>query len=668
MKAYQNESRGWATLAQVSAISLMLLGSLTMALIHNIRSLDSQTRAQTKQDYAQKERALLSALLHIVPNKAIGAMQRGSANNAENYTWEAIFEEAVLAANVEQSVDSTFLKGLGLSDAILANTGDSALDSVRDLVSAPVRTYSGSRGLVNGGNWYEYYMLFDSDIHDKIPAPLRLSYSDYVLDKTYPIISPEKLHVYNYNYHDPQYYKGLHVSTDAYPLYNLLRYPDVKFGYRKPGELFVAKRNWWIFSLEFGKSNEARSGIPAVKKDYVLSIYEVPSQLPLSSSALMKVGNFSDGVKWRNIDINGGLYADTLQTEGEVEIGQGSLSARNSIDLSDSTRIDGKTIEGDFDDLGKREKRALAADTDFYEASTGGNVGRVAFIPLNVGESFLERESDGSRNERISPTGWNDYTRGANQAAMRVEIHALHPGEAELPLAMRFHYKNTYGGTSQKTYITGIDWPLELLDPWDRFPFRLDLIQGLRPAFVLRLDKLPDFLESLPGAAGIEVNNSIYLHLDFVLPTVIPDISLLNTDLAITLREGEDMSEYSNGFSIVTSQTLFIADSLNKVPVTPPANSGLPSDAVYYPPVSLFAKDKRFGESLHGERPLMVGGQLSSLKTQSGDVFNPLDLKNAKGDRIEARKINADLVSLNSPAELPPIHLMNWMVTIEQLH
>jgi len=36
--------------------------------------------------------------------------------------------------------------------------------------------------------------------------------------------------------------------------------------------------------------------------------------------------------------------------------------------------------------------------------------------------------------------------------------------------------------------------------------------------------------------------------------------------------------------------------------------------------------------------------------------------------RLNANNLHADLISLRSPAELPPIYLMNWLVTIEEIH
>ncbi len=666
---HRGSNSGYATLAVVSAISLVLLSMLTFSLVGNMSSFDSQISAQLKQDFSQKEDAVLSALLHIVPNKAIGAMQEGSGSNSALYTWETIFEDALSLANAEQAADSAILTSLSLSSAITANTGDTLFDSVADFVAAADETPHGSDELVNGGNWWEYIMLFNATHGNKIPAPLRLSYDHYQLDKEYPIISFEKLHVYNYEHHNERYYKGLNVSTDSYPLYNLLEYPDVKFGYKRPGDLFVGKRNWWIFSLTFGGHNQDQTGIPPVTKSYVLSIYEIPSQLPLSAASGMSVGQFADGSAWENVNLAGGMYADSVQTQGTVALSEGSISARKSVSLSSTTSVQGTTLNSNFDDMGSRETRALQSSSDFYDASTSGNVGKVAFIPINPGADFLKLESDGSASDRISPTGWNMYSRGAEQAKMRVEVREMVSTSAQTPLSIRFHYIDTSGDRQYVDYTRGTNWPAEIETGGDTFPFQTDSLENGRTALVVNLDRIPTFLTTISGAGDPTVNDSIYLYPNHAETTVVePSVPSLDTDLAVTLRGGKDLTPYSNGFSVITDMRLYIAETLNDVATTPPINSGLPSGSDYYPPMSLFAPEKRFGESITIDHPVNLRGQLSSLKTDSSDTFNPMELIRADDTRVDSDMLNADLIDLNSPAELPPIHLMNWLVTIEEIH
>ena len=444
----------------------------------------------------------------------------------------------------------------------------------------------------------------------------------------------------------------------------------MKFGYKKPGEYFVAKRNWWVFSLHFGSHNQDRTGIPPVRKDYVLSIYEIPSQVPLSASTLMKVGKFADGDTWGNVSIDGSLVAERLQTEGSVVVSNGAVSARKSLNVSGSTVVDGTTVTSNFDELGQREARATqAGESDFYAASVGGNVGKVAFIPINRGSDTLLNTSDGNRSERISPTGWNQYSQAAPKAGMTLEIRRMSSSTNQMPTEIRLRYRNSSNSTVTATYIRGTNWPTEQQPGGSSFPFQTDELDNTRKALIVHMDRLPAFINGLSNSGGMSRNHSLYIFPRANQSTVaIPSIPSLETDMAVSLRGGANLSAYTAGFSLVSRYRVYIADTLNNVPVPVPANSGLPAGHTYYPPLSIFAPEKRFGESLTIQHSVQMSGQLNSLKTGANDTVNPLELMGGGDQRLSADKIDANLTSLKSPAELPPIHMMNWLVTIEEIH
>lgn len=661
--------RGYATMAVVSSISLLILAMLGYNYLGSLRSIDFQARAQVKQDYSQKEDAILNALIHIVPNKAIGAMRQGSASNAANFTWDTIFREALNVANAEQSISPQLINSLNLSNAARGNSGDTTFTAISQVALAPVATHDGTSNRVNGGNWWEYLMLGDARIGPRMPAALQLSYSDYLLDKQYPIVSLSKTHV-------DWYTKGLGLSPNNYPLYNLIQYPDVKFGYKKPGEFFVAKRNWWVFSLHFGSHNQQRTGIPPVRKDYVLSIYEIPSQVPLSASSLLRVGQFADGTNWQNVTMDGALVADRLQTDGNVTVTNGAVSARRGLNLVGQTVVDGKIIRKDFDDLGRRESLATetqtganTSDSNFYEASVGGNVGKVAFIPINRGTETLLNTTDGLRSERIAPTGWNRYSLAGRQTQMTLEIMRMSDATIQLPTQIRLTYRNTSNGLVSVTYTRGTNWPTEQETGGSAFPFQTGELDNTRDALIVNMDRLPAFINSLSNSGGMARNNSLYIFPTTGEPTVVqPSIPSLSTDMAVSIRGGSDLSAFTNGWSLVTRYRVYIAGTLNNVPVAAPANSGLPAGHVFYPPLSIFAPEKRFGELLTVSHPIELRGQLNSLKTGATDEVNPLEFMSGGDTRVAGNELRATLSSLKSPAELPPVFLMNWLVTIEEVH
>jgi hypothetical protein len=661
--------RGYATMAVVSSISLLILAMLGYNYLGSLRSIDFQARAQVKQDYSQKEDAILNALIHIVPNKAIGAMRQGSASNAANFTWDTIFREALATANAEQSVSTQLINSLNLANAARGNSGDTTFTAISQVAQAPVATHDGTSNRVNGGNWWEYLMLGDLKIGPRVPAALQLSYNDYLLDKQYPIISTTKTYVDSYT-------KGLGLSPTNYPLYNLIQYPDVKFGYKKPGEFFVAKRNWWVFSLFFGSHNQQRTGIPPVRKDYVLSIYEIPSQLPLSASTLLRVGRFADGTNWQDVSLEGSVVAERLQTDGSVTLTNGAVSARRGLNLSTQTVVDGKVIRSDFDQLGQRESLvtqtqggANTTDSDFYEASVGGNVGKVAFIPINRGTATLLNTTDGTAAERISPTGWNFYSQAGPKARMTLEMRRMSSSTTQLPTEIRLRYRNTSNAIVTVTYTRGTNWPTEQMAGGNTFPFQTDLLPSGKNALIVNLDRLPAFVNGLSNSGGIANNNSLYIFpLSGESTVLIPSIPSAAADMAVSIRGGNDLTAYTAGFSIVSRYRVYISSTLNNVQRPAPANSGLPATYTFFPPFSIFAPEKRFGESVSVEFPVELNGQLDSLKTGTSDTVNPLEFINGNETRVSADEIHANLSSLKSPAELPPIFLMNWLVTIEEVH
>ncbi|MCB1085576.1 MAG: hypothetical protein KDM63_00900 [Verrucomicrobiae bacterium] len=673
----RRKSHGFIANAFVLSIAMVLVYGLAFAFRQHIRSLDNQSKTQIKIDYAQKEDAVLRALLQIVPNKAIGAMKEGSNLAPQDYSWETIFNEAAGMANAETAIDANMMGsvGAGLTNVVSGNTGDGSLGAVSSLVSPVV----GSGALVNPGDTRETSLLLSSSFGGKLPAPLTGTGTVYSRDRDYPIISDLKVHSSSWT-------NGIHLSADSYPLYNLIDYPNIRFGYARPGDLFVGKRNWWAFSLTFG-SGAGAANVAAVRKNYLLSIYEVPSQLPISSAGFMRIGQHEDGTAWTQANLRGGVFANRLQTDGTVSLIEGALSARSSLGLSNNTSVDGETLSNNFDAMGVREAReafgvgggtaagggTTNGGTDFskfHAASLAGNVGKVAFIPLNTGTSFLYKQNDGSISSRLSPTGWHAYTNGANKAAMWLEVRRMYGSNDQTPRNIRFYYINTSGSRVYRNYNRGSSWPTINQSGGDSIPFQTDVLDVGRRVLTVDLEKLRNFLPTLGNAADLTVNNSILVYPEPTAHSTVrePNIPSTSSDLALAINGGGDLSQFTAGFSVVTNLRTYIVDSLNTVPITPPANSGLDPTVPFYPPLSLFAPEKRFGTSMLYNNPIEFNGQVSSLKLSETEAFRPLDLVNGGDETVHPSQIEANLTRLQSPAQLPPIHLMNWLVTIEEIH
>ena len=635
-----------ATLALATSFSIMMLFQRV------IRSHDGQARAQLRVDYAQKEDALLRALVATVPTKAIASMQDGSALSPADKSWEAIFEQAISLANADHSIDSVTLGSFGIEDLISANSGNADL-SVPAII-APIR---GDSALVNSGTLLSSDLLFDNRYSEKLPDPLSASQVVMSRDEVYPIISEEK--------QLPSSWAGAALlSTTDYPLYNLIPYPDIRFGYGTPGSPFVAKRNWWGFQVTFG-ADVINIDAPPVTKNYVLSIYEIPSQLPVSAEAFMSVGAHASGSDWTNVSIDGGVFSGKIQTANGFALPDGNISARKSLELGSGTSVQGKTVSEDFNDFGVRESFLSQSVGDLQSTSLSADSGRAAFIPINRGLEFFEYQSTVETNT-LSPTTWDYYSRGAQRCAMKLFVTRVVSALNQTPTEIKLHYR-TGGSEAVITLDRNTNWPSGGTPAGDLIPFQTEHTETGRKALVLYIERLPGYLSAL-GASGTDVNNSLVINPDPSSDINIkePEFPSVGTDMALALRASRDLSAYDEGFSLVTNLRLYFADDFNIVAIPQPSGAGLPAGEPFYPAVSLYAPEKRYGTTLK-VRPVDYTGQISSLAVGDSAPIHPLDFRAGTYEQVTPSLINADLKPVRSPAELPPIMLMNWLVVIEEI-
>jgi len=79
---------------------------------------------------------------------------------------------------------------------------------------------------------------------------------------------------------------------------------------------------------------------------------------------------------------------------------------------------------------------------EFFPVSLASESGRVAFIPINRGKEFFDRFHDKNKipndPKTLSPTHWNNYSVGALQCAMRLDITEV--ALDKTPTKLRFSY------------------------------------------------------------------------------------------------------------------------------------------------------------------------------------------------------------------------------------
>ena len=221
-------------LAVVTLASIMLL-MLTASFRYNIQNQEAQKKTQIRVDYTNREQALLRAVLTEVPNSAIQNMMANSNSPSDGVPsrWRWIFERALEKAGGEIALEKNFAEVLGInSQAISGNTGDGNQGHIRHTVNSignqpAMHSFYVNAGLNNTGN------LLGSGY----PETLQIATGDIErLDRDRPVITKAK------TYSGGEQYK-------------VIPYPDVHFGYVAQFENFVAKRNWWAFSLAYGATS-----------------------------------------------------------------------------------------------------------------------------------------------------------------------------------------------------------------------------------------------------------------------------------------------------------------------------------------------------------------------------------------------------------------------------
>jgi hypothetical protein len=651
--------RGYISYVVVLSFGLLITLLMTYAYKSALRAQDVQKVQQIRADIISKEDAVLRSLVAIVPNRAIRCMQSGSEGSAAVKTslqWGSIFSDAIDQANARNSISPEVAASLGLGTTYKGNTGDSEISDV-DVVVTPVAADSGYTvsGMSSSTKRYVASGL-NHNLGAGYPVPLNTTdtgagtssnISTQLGDILYPIISTEKK------------YGALAAgrseigaSVTDYPQFNKIRYPRINFGYAQPGEWFVAKRNWWAFTLNFYKNDFG--AVAPQGRDYVLSIYEVPSQLSISTSAFTALGKYSGagGQAWQNVNIQGRVFTGKAQVEGSVVLD--GLASRRSMTLSPNAVIGGKQFGGTSPFTpGLREAFELSSNTtaEFYPVSLPSESGRAVFVPINRGLDFFDRFALSAEAATISKTTWNNYSIGALQCAMKLDVTNVMASNNQTPTSLRFTYKKN--GADAVTTIGYV--ALSAVPPSATLPFGVEILDGNRPCVVIKPELLPAYLATL-GADGPSVNHSIAINVDYTASNVVrkPAFPCLSSDTAVIMTDCADLTKFTKGFSLVTNMRLYLGSDFNTVETTKQVAT------------SIYAPERRYGTNMD---PLKVdiSGQVGSLASDSNATpSRPLDVRMASGDLMAADKIKVNLTPITDPGNLPPITLMNWLIIVEE--
>jgi hypothetical protein len=239
----------------------------------------------------------------------------------------------------------------------------------------------------------------------------------------------------------------------------------------------------------------------------------------------------------------------------------------------------------------------------------------------------------------------------------------------QTPTTIRVRFKKSNGaGIEQIDLVRGTNWPTILEPDGDAMPFQTELVGGSRSALTFHPSLFNAWLLA-NGGDTVETNHSGHFrtnpNADPLTVKATSEPPALD-DMCVIIRKGKDLTSFTKGLAVVAPLRVYVGDDLNAIPTALPAGSGLPSGTEHYPPMAIFAAELRIGTT-GWNRPVEHVGQIMTLRAGSTEAWQPLDLKSGSDDAVHTDSIAAELKPLKSPAELPPIHQMNWLVVVEEM-
>lgn len=711
-----NDCRGFISYVLVLTVSAIMSLLMVYAYRKALESQKVQSQVQLRVDYSEKEEAILRSIIAIAPNRAIRAMQHDSNSNtavSNPLRWENIFTESLVLANASNSMSADLVSAINIPNIRRANIGDTAL-TVPSRIFAAIPS---DTGFVSTG--------INRSLGSKYPPPLTtVNLTTTARDAIYPIISDSKLY-------GALASGAVGLDVAKYPKFNLIKYPQINFGYGKPGENFVAKRNWWAFSVDVGGHDDSVTMLARKKRNFVMSIYEIPSQLAISASSFMSLGQYASGAAWRNVTIDGGIFAGKAQVEGTTAIN--ALSSRRGMTLSTGATVGGKSFNAANPFTpGVREAYQLT-EGPFFPVSLASESGKASFIPINRGADYFDRFSHSQESNVLSDTSWNNYSIGALQCAMRLDITGVVSNVNPTPTNLRFGYLQNngqrasidvilstannanavsptlpagfvyigaegsthnfaepidvaYGSSGGFSFRQGLSGSITFNnatfgDPnpgggqkggytRPRFPAEASTVPSGQSCLTVYPERIPAFLASINGAATTERNNSIVVNVDYT-SSGLNNPNLKPAIPCTNLDYGLILSECGDLTKFTTGFSLVTNLRLyigdDFNMVERTPPAGYIPGRKFFPPCSIFSPEKRYGFDVD-PYAVSLTGQIGSLASDSvATPVRPLDSKTLSGFAVNPNQITINLRPILHPAEIPPITMMNWLVLLEEI-
>jgi hypothetical protein len=708
----RRSERGEALILTISIIGFAIIVTVAAFLLSASLAQDTERVAAAKVDIATREDALMRAILQ---QTATGIFPANIATGA-GLNWTPIMTNAVNQVKATTYVDPNEVSTLLSPGVIPANMGDP------DDGSAALSIFQGY-------NNSEVPLGGTTGVASLVGLSNSIAYNPAVEP-------PELVWVANANIsaataaNNPlQFLLGSQVSatgtatTSPSGRWGTVPFPNIRFGLMRPGDTMVARRVWWRIpvlyqtALQTVEAQTAGTNVtryPGMLANYILSVYEIPSQLPITGNANIQLGLNADGSAWGNtssagnqVNITGSIYGDAVQLNGGTY--GGGISSRNQVNVLNSSSVAGENFtDNTYNNLGVREQKDLARAIGAAPVSVAGDNGKVMLVPLASGNAFYLPSPNATPTAwdlyslpyyhcriRITISGTNsilNYQTAAvqgNAGAITVQIRYL-PDTAQLPDAV-FGVADSDPGWNTVTYVQVTNATIINNSPSNgyltnqadgitpsNFLLYTSTATGAQDCNVLEIDLLQMY-----STLGLNPAKcySIYIGCN---PAQTPNAGNANFP-NIVLKDADDLTgstallgpltpgPFTNGLSIVTTQRIYIvgggvlqglltASGFNTVPWPNPPDPTNP-----YPATSIYAPDVRYGMS-SVTPTIAVKGQISVSQATAGSAtaVNPLSFSSGANNTISGAGNSYSLNAVSNPRSVPPITRLNLLFTVEK--
>lgn len=709
-----NES-GLSTIVTVSFVGLAFAITAAAFLTATVVGRNTARLAAAKVDIETREDVLMRAILQ---QTAAGLLPGNNGITGAPQVWvdstgtTGTMPNALNALRATNYVDPTEAATLLPAGVIHANLADTGLTAVGLIQGYDVSGYNNSATPFGGTSGVA---SLAPSYNSTVEPPLMAWSGNTTLSTTNAVTTSQEFFL-------GSQYSALSSAVtklSATKRWGRISYPNIRFGYRRPGDQnFVARRVWWRIPILYEatqKPLQDQPGVPASQDQaavaypfnsstgatYVLSVYEIPSQLPISGDTNLQIGQNPNGGSWGSSWINFtgsngtagstgaacSVYADQVQIAGGT---YNSVSAHKQVNITNSVTVGGTALtSATFDNLGVREQLDVSLSTALSGAgqlgaapvSVAGNDGKVLLVPVMPGANFYMQAPNNA------PTHWDLYARPYYKCRIRIVISGtnsnliynpsanpqINPTAGAITVSIT-HLADTTGapdqilgfpdssGTTttytQTSYYSGGSYSGGVPPSGGLPPYLIytSTNAGTSPNQNVLVINISGLVNALGNPSQLY---SIYIGSN---PTTEPASPSTASDPAIAITGTSDLSAFTNGLSIVSNQMLYFLSPFNQGPANNPKSV----------PASVYAPDIRYGVSGVNPSSVALTGQIA-IDPKPGASPSPTPgcpLSFADGaDNPIALGSSNNTFSLNEiidPTQVPPITPLTLLFTIEK--